>query len=93
MRGGRLGVKRAVCMTVCLFTLSGTAAQATASQLVVDGQPSGPRTFTPEQLAGLPQEEATRVDHGLPVTCRGVALIDLLAAAGLPTGMRCAARR
>lgn len=86
MRGRQIGLGGTWRVAACLFGLGGSAVQAAGSQVVIDGLTTGPRTFTLEQLAGLAQEEANRMDHGRPITCRGVALIDLLAAAGLPSG-------
>lgn len=86
MGGRQIGFGETWRVAACLLGLGGSAATAAEAQLVIDGLTTGPRTFSIEQLTGLPQQEAKRTDHGRPISCKGVALIDLLAVAGLPVG-------
>lgn len=70
------------------FVLVALAAPVSAAErvLVVDGAVAGARSFAPADLLALPRATAERDDHGLRIACEGVALIDILARAGLPGG-------
>ena len=63
------------------------AAQAAPVVLTVEGEVSPPLKLTPAELSQLPRQSVTAKGHdGKESRYEGVALIDLLKKAGLPTG-------
>jgi DMSO/TMAO reductase YedYZ molybdopterin-dependent catalytic subunit len=62
------------------------ATHAVAPVLTVDGAVPRPALFDAAAFAALPHASATATIHGTMLTCTGVWLADVVAAAGVPTG-------
>ena len=66
--------------------VAGVAAQQKATSLKIDGLVEKPGTFDARSFASLKRHTLKVDDHGTPAVYEGVALADVLALAGAPTG-------
>lgn len=79
-------IARLIFVAVIALGCAVPSVAASDPALIIDGTASGSRNFTMTDLRAMPRTSAKRDDHGHIVTCEGVALIDVLAKVGLPTG-------
>jgi hypothetical protein len=78
-------VKTSGLLVACLLYLSAVSAQNPPS-IAVRGLGGRSVTVTEADLARLPQQTITTLDHGTPVIFQGVRLSDVLAKVDLPLG-------
>ena len=84
---GAMPGRVALALMLAVAVPAGAATGPAAPPLfVVDGDAPRPLTLTTTMFAALPRVTVTWTAHGATSLCSGAWLIDVLAAAGLPTG-------
>jgi DMSO/TMAO reductase YedYZ molybdopterin-dependent catalytic subunit len=73
-------------MAACTILVACTVASAQDGSVRITGAVARPLTLTRDEIAGLPHQTVTASAHDQSGRFEGVALVDLLKRAGVPTG-------